>query len=151
MTTIPAAIPRLHRLFREAAGIDIDKADVKRLEDFIYRKTYDLLLRAVAIAKANARSAIDWIDVPLGKGLQECMHAFLRLDAQAEVRTVLEALVKEPPLDLPYSEELESRLPDIAGALTVALARSFPIIDPDLKNPQSAHWERAFALFDLLV
>jgi hypothetical protein len=33
----------------------------------------------------------------------------------------------------------------------VALAHSFKIIEPGLKNPQTAHWERAFALFDLLL
>jgi hypothetical protein len=33
----------------------------------------------------------------------------------------------------------------------IALARSFKIIDPGLKNPGTAEWERAFALFDLLI
>jgi len=56
------------------------------------------------------------------------------------------------------SSELASRqsggvihLPIIAGALSVGLARSFKIIDPDLKNPQTVHWERSFRLFDLLL
>jgi len=34
----------------------------------------------------------------------------------------------------------------------MALARSFKIIDPDLKNPQARrHWERSFQIFDLLL
>jgi exopolyphosphatase/pppGpp-phosphohydrolase len=33
----------------------------------------------------------------------------------------------------------------------IALARSFKIIDPGLKNPDTEHWERAFRLFDLLI
>ena len=37
-----------------------------------------------------------------------------------------------------------------AGGLTVALARAFKILDPKVKNPQSVHWERAMAIFDLL-
>ena len=36
------------------------------------------------------------------------------------------------------------------GGLTVALARAFKILDPKVKNPQSVHWERAMAIFDLL-
>ena len=32
----------------------------------------------------------------------------------------------------------------------MALARTFTIIDPELKNPQTKHWERAFQIFDLL-
>ena len=43
------------------------------------------------------------------------------------------------------------KLPELAGGLSVALARSFNQIDPAVKKPQSEHWERAFALFDLLL
>jgi hypothetical protein len=38
--------------------------------------------------------------------------------------------VPEPLIELPYSDELEARLPVIAGGLSLALARSFTIIDP---------------------
>jgi hypothetical protein len=37
------------------------------------------------------------------------------------------------------------------GGLSVALARTFKVLDPDLKNPSSRHWERAFRIFDLLL
>jgi hypothetical protein len=33
----------------------------------------------------------------------------------------------------------------------VALARSFKIVDPKLKNPSSEHWQRSFEMFDLLL
>ena len=56
-----------------------------------------------------------------------------------------------PPLDLAYGVETEARLPEVAGGLSLALARTFKIIDPDLKNPQSEHWERSFRIFDLLL
>jgi hypothetical protein len=46
---------------------------------------------------------------------------------------------------------MESRLPEVVGGLSVALARSFKVVDPGLKNPQTIQWERAFALFDLLL
>jgi hypothetical protein len=44
-----------------------------------------------------------------------------------------------------------ARVPEIAGALSLALARTFKLIDPDLKNPQCEHWERSFRIFDLLL
>jgi hypothetical protein len=50
-----------------------------------------------------------------------------------------------------YGEETVARLPEIYGGLSYALARSFKIVDPHLKNPQTAHWETAFQLFDLLL
>ena len=44
-----------------------------------------------------------------------------------------------------------ARLPEIVGGLSLALARTFTIIEPKLRNPSSAHWERAFRIFDLLL
>jgi hypothetical protein len=49
------------------------------------------------------------------------------------------------------SDETESRLPDVVGGLSLALARTFKIIDPEVKNPQTEHWERAFSIFNLLL
>jgi hypothetical protein len=37
------------------------------------------------------------------------------------------------------------------GGLSVALAQTFRIIDPGLKNPQTEQWERAFRVFNLLL
>jgi hypothetical protein len=49
----PEGIPRIQRLFREAAGLHFDKADLKRYED---HRIYLLLLRAEANAKLAATS-----------------------------------------------------------------------------------------------
>jgi hypothetical protein len=35
--------------------------------------------------------------------------------------------------------------------MSLALARSFKIIDPEIKHPASEMWERAFQLFNLLL
>jgi hypothetical protein len=51
-------IARFERFFRQAAGIDIDKSDVRRFDDFVNDRIYALLLRAVAIAKANGRDVV---------------------------------------------------------------------------------------------
>jgi hypothetical protein len=45
----------------------------------------------------------------------------------------------------------EARLPEIAGGLSLALARTFEIIDPDLRNPQSEHRKRALRIFEQLL
>jgi Domain of unknown function (DUF1931) len=59
--------------------------------------------------------------------------------------------VPEPQMDLPYSEETEARLPKIAGGLSLAIARTFKIIDPELKHPATEQWKRAFRIFDQLL
>ena len=78
------------------------------------------------------------------------MRAFDGLDTALELQPILDQLVALPPLDLAYSYEMEAELPRLVGGLTVALARAFKILDPKVKNPQSVHWERAMAIFDLL-
>ena len=50
---------KVERLFRKSAGLDVDKADIARYQDFINRKLYDLLLMAQATAKANNHIAIE--------------------------------------------------------------------------------------------
>ncbi len=145
-------IARLERLFRLAAGLDIDKGDVTRYDEFVHKKTHDLLLRGEANAKANGRDVIQPSDLPITKGLQESIHACRKLsEGQLELEPILRALAQLPQLDLAYNEEIEEKLPEVVGGLSYALARSFKIVNPDLKNPQYKHWDTAFRLFDLLL
>src|ERR1700738_907590 len=85
------------------------------------------------------------------RGWQERIHEFGNIDEQIEQKPIIDYLAALPPLDLAYSEETEARLPELAGGISVALARTFKIIDPALKNPQSEHWERSQRIFDLLL
>jgi hypothetical protein len=145
------AVARFERFFRAAASLDVDKRDIRRHGDFIDQKLYDLLIMGQATAKANGRDIIEPRDLPMTKGLQERIHEFVDLDEEIEVRPIMAELAAWPPLEAALSDETERRLPDIVGGLSLALARAFKIIDPDLRNPQTAHWERAFQVFDLLL
>ena len=144
-------VARFERFFRAAAGLDVDKDDLKRFDDFVGQQVYDLLLVGQAAAKANRRDVVQPSDLPITKGLQESIHEFERIDQEVELQPILDQLAARPQLDLSLSEEVEARLPAIVGGLAVALARTLKIIDPDVKNPQSRHWERAFRIFDLLL
>jgi hypothetical protein len=144
-------VARLERFFRAAASLDVDRDDLKRLQDFIEHKLYDLLLMAQASAKANARDIVEPQDIPITKGLQECLHAFREVDEELDLEPILDRLTAYPPLDLALSEDTEAHLPAVVGALSVALARTFPLVAPDVKNPRTAEWERVFRLFDLLL
>ncbi|HEU4847350.1 MAG TPA: DUF1931 family protein [Rubrobacteraceae bacterium] len=148
---MPIGVSNFERFFRAAASLDVDKDDLRRYEDFVNRKVRDLLLISRAAARANGRDIIEPWDLPITKGLQETIHDFREMDEAAEVRPMLEQIVAIPPQELAYSEETEGRLPEIAGGLSLALARAFKIIEPRLKNPQTEHWERAYRVFDLLL
>jgi hypothetical protein len=144
-------VARFERFFRLAAGLDVDKDDLKRYGDFVDQKLYDLLLVGQAVAKANGRDVVQPSDLPITKGLQERIHEFGELDEEVELQPILDQLAARPPLDLSLGEEVEARLPAIVGGLSVALAQTFRIIDPGLKNPQTEQWEGAFRVFNLLL
>ena len=147
----PAGIAKFERLFRKAAQLDVDQEDIVRCEDFINRKLFDLLLMAQATAKWNSRIIIEPQDLPVTKGLQESIQAFKRINAELELMQILGHKVERPTLDLAIGYETDERLPEVAGGLTYALAKTFVIIKPELKNPQTEHWNQAFRLFDLLM
>lgn len=144
-------VSKFERFFRLASGLDVDKDDLKRYSDFVGEKLYDLMLIAQASAKANSRDILQPSDLPVTKGLQERIHEFRNLDEEIDLQPILEQLATWPPLDVTVSEETESRLPAVVGGLSVALARTFRILDPDLKNPQTTHWDRSSALMSLLL
>jgi hypothetical protein len=145
------AVSRFEHFFRAAAGLDVDKADLKRYSDFVNRKLYDMLIVAEAAAKSNRRDIIQPWDLPITKGLQENMHDFRDLDEELDLTSILAELAALPPLDLSLSEEAEARLPAVAGGLSVALARAFRAIEPDRKNPASKEWARTIRVFNLLL
>jgi hypothetical protein len=142
---------QIEHFFRAAAGLDVDKEDIKRYYEFVDRKVADLLLMAQHTAKSNDRITVEPRDLPITKGLQENIHAFEKLDLDIGLEPILDKEVPEPQIDLPYSEETERRLPAIAGGMSLALARTFKIIDPQLKHPATEMWERAFEIFNQLL
>ncbi|MEU7897340.1 DUF1931 family protein [Nonomuraea sp. NPDC049152] len=142
---------RFERFFRAAAGLDVDKNDLKRFNDFVNQKLYDMLVVAEAAAKENRRDIIQPWDLPITKGLQENMHEFRDLDEELELSPILEQLTALPPLDLSLSVDAEARLPAVAGGLSMVLARALKIVEPDLKNPSSEHWQRMSRLLGLLL
>ncbi len=145
------AVKQFERLFREAASLDIDKSDIKRLEDFVNQRLHDLLLLGEAAAKANGRDVIEVHDLPITKGLQEQIHEFRKLNEEIPLAGILEQLAKLPPLSLAYSEELEQKLPELAGAITMSLARVFKAVKPELKNPGTAEWEQVEQIYRILL
>ncbi len=144
-------VPKFEQLFRKAASLDVDKEDLKRLNDFVRTRIHDLLVRGVASARANGRDIIAPHDLPITKGLQESMHAFRRLDEEIEAEPVLAQLAALPWVGLDYDEEVRNLLPELAGGITTALARTFRIMEPGLRNPRTEHWEKAEAIFEMLL
>lgn len=144
-------VAKFERFFRAAGSLDVDKDDLRRYSEFVDQKVYDLVVMAQATAKANDRDVIQPWDLPITKGLQESMHRFRDIDEEIELAPILEQLTIRPPLDLSLSDEAQEHLPLVVGGLSVALAQSFRLIWPHLKNPHPNEWDLAFRLFELLL
>jgi hypothetical protein len=142
---------KFERFFRVAGDVSVDRDDVTRYLDFVNDAIYDLLIIGQATAKANVRDILDPWDLPITKGLQESIHAFRRLDEEIKLAPILESLAARPPLDVTLDDETQARLPEIFGGISVALARTFKLIDAELKAVHTQEWERTFNLFRLLI
>jgi hypothetical protein len=142
---------KFERLFRAAGGVDVDRDDIKRYLGFVNDALFDLLIIGRNTARANARDVIQPRDLPVTKGLQESTHAFEKLDEQIELGSILDEIAGRPPLDVTLSDETAELLPPLFGGISVALARTFRVIDADLKAVHREEWERAFAIFRQLI
>jgi uncharacterized protein DUF1931 len=145
-----SGIPLFVRFFRSVASIDIDKSDLRRFREFVDEQIDSLAIAGRNSAKWNGRDVISPQDLPITSGIQERMREFDKLDEAEEIRELLRQQVRRPPDEVTFAEETERMLPELFGGLSVALARSFRIIDPKLANPSTPDWERSFALFRLI-
>ena len=146
----PAGVPVFERVFRVIASIQIDRSDVRRFRDFVDQQIDDMAISGRNSARWNGRDVIAPQDLPITRGLQERMREFDKLEEAEEIRELLRQDVRRPPAEVTFAEETEQLLPEVFGGLSVALARSFRVIDPTLANPGTAHWERAFEMFRLV-
>ena len=144
-------IPEVSRFFRAAGDVAVDKDDVKRYWDFVDEKVDDIAIAGRDSARWNGRDVIAPQDLPVTRGLQEQMRAFSGLDEADELRRLLRDSLRRPPGDVTFGEETEDVLVEVFGGMSLALARSFRILDPQVRNPSTEHWERAFDLFRLLL
>ncbi|MBN9113658.1 MAG: DUF1931 family protein [Pseudonocardia sp.] len=143
----PSSVPVFERFFRSVAQLKVDKNDVKRFREFVDQMVDDIAIAGRNGARWNGRDVIAPMDLPITKGLQERMREFDKLEEAVNIRTVLAEGVRRPPADVTFSEETEEMLPELFGGLSIACARAFRIVDPDVVHPSTEHWDRVTDLF----
>src|SRR4051794_28172180 len=146
-----AGIPELKRFFRAAGGIDVDKADVRRFQEFVDERVDDLAVAGRDVARWNGRDVIAPQDLPITSGLQEQIRAFGKLEEADEIRQLLRRTVRRPPGDVTFGEDTEDVLVEVFGGISVALARSFRLPAGRGTTPTSEPGDRALGLSGLLV
>jgi hypothetical protein len=148
--THPSGIPAFERFFRSVASITIHKNDVRRFREFVDEQIDDIAIAGRNSAKWNGRDVVVAQDLPITKGVQERMREFDKLEEAEEIRELLRQVVRQPPGDVTFAEDTERLLPELFGGLSIALARSFRVVDAKVSNPSTDHWNRVFTLFRLV-
>jgi len=141
----------LKKLLRRSAGIDIDKSDMKRLNDLIGSKLNDLLVIGVRNASYNDRDIVMEPDLPLTKGFLERRQEFRKFDEAMNLQPILKHLATYPPLERALSADVEAMLPELAGTLAMLAGRTMKVLDPAVRNPDDMLWERVLILMELLL
>ena len=113
--THPSGIPVFERFFRSAAGIKIDKHDVRRFREFVDEQIDDIAIAGRVSARGNGRDVVVAQDLPITKGVQERMCEFDKLEEAEEVRELLRRVVRQPPGDVAFAEDTERLLPELFG------------------------------------
>jgi hypothetical protein len=149
--THPSGIATFERFFRSVASIKIAKNDVRRFREFVDEQIDDIAIAGRNSAKWNGRDVVVAQDLPITKGVQERMREFDKLEEAEEIRELLRQAVRLPPGDVTFAEDTERLLPELFGGLSIALARSFRVVDPKVANPSTEHWDRVFTLFRLVL
>ncbi len=144
-------IKKFEKLFRSVGSMDVDKNDIVRLNDFINRAIYRLLETGMERAKLNGRDVLWYTDLPITQGLETNIEEFRRVDEELDLSEILETIAGLPALPLAIGEDIEQELPNIAGGITIALIKSFKIINPKRKNPQTRDWEQVTQVFETLL
>jgi hypothetical protein len=144
-------LSRFESLFRKVASLDVDKQDIKRMNELINQKIVDLIILAEAAARSNGRDIIQYYDLPITKGIQEHINEFKKYDYHLELSPLLGRVTTIPQLNSTCSKEIEDSIANIAGSLTIMLAKIFKVIDPDLKNPVTDDWNKIYKIFNIML
>ena len=104
----------LKKFLRRSAGIDIDKSDMKRLNDLIGSKLNDLLVIGVRNASYNDRDIVMEPDLPLTKGFLERRQEFRKFDEAMGLKPILEHLAT---IELPFEGQAFAFDPSRSGVL----------------------------------
>ena len=142
---------KFERFFRAAGGVSVDRDDVKRYLDFVNDAIYDLLIIGQATAEAERPRRHRAVG-PAGHqgpaGEHACVPAARGGDRAAADSGVAGG---QPAARIALDVDTEARLPLLFGGVSVALARTFKLIDAEHEGGAHRGMGRSFSLFRQLI
>jgi hypothetical protein len=147
--------PWLHALIERATRLELDEAQIGRIEDIAERKLVDLFDVAEEAAAANGRARVQQHDLPLTKGLQLLLLEVEDIAREFQLEPLL-VFLADAGIRTPFDEGLRPEIPRLMAALLILTARTVALLDapdggPAPARPSSRALERAQALLDLVL
>jgi hypothetical protein len=137
-------------LLSRRRSLDVDKDDLKRYGELSAGSSTTCSSSAKPPQKANGRDVIEPFDLPIAHGLQEGLYEstdWTRTSSRAHPRRRRDAAATRSVVQPGHRGPAPGRRrgPDRGPRTELQGPR------PQVKNPCTSHWERAFRIFDLLV
>ncbi len=142
---------KLEALFRKAASLDIHKGHAKEIVEIAEKKLHDLLLAAERNTNINNREVIWESDLPITKGLQETIIETRKLEEELNIDDILSYLASITPLKYPLAGDLEAKLPEIAGAILVVIAKIIKEVNENSRAVNHEAIEKCSRILDLTL
>jgi hypothetical protein len=126
----------LRTLFERATALDLDQAQLTRIEEIAEHKLVDLFDVAEDTAVANGRTRVLRQDLPLTKGLQTLLLEVADFAREVGLDGLL-IFLADAGIRTPFDEGLQSEVPRLIAALLILTGRLVELVET-LDGPSSA-------------
>jgi Domain of unknown function (DUF1931)/BON domain len=147
--------PWLHTLIERATGLDLDEAQIARIEDLAEGKLVDLFDVAEDAAIANGRVRVLRQDLPLTKGLQILLLEVADIAREFQLEPLL-VFLADAGIRTQFDEGLRAEIPRLMAALLILIGRLVVLLESDNGRidgirPSSQALDRVSSILDLTL
>jgi hypothetical protein len=155
VSAVGYGFPWLHTLLERTTHLDLDEAQIARIEDIAEQKLVDLFDVAEDAAIANGRGRVMRHDLPLTKGLQLLLLEVADLAREFELEPLL-VFLSDAGIRTPFDEGMREEIPRLMAAVLILTGRVVALLDlsddhPIPSRPTEPQFERASAILDLTL
>jgi hypothetical protein len=156
VSAVGYSFPWLHTLLERTTGLDLDEAQVGRIEDIAEQKIIDLFDVAEDAAIANGRARVMRQDLPLTKGLQLLLLEVADIAREFELEPLL-VFLADAGIRTPFDDSMRDEIPRLMAAMLILTGRVVALLDtPEVPGkhpirPARPQLERASAILDLTL
>ena len=148
-------LPRLEALYRRFTGLDLDKGRAEEIIEVASKKLEDLLRVGQERAWARGSDVVEWIDLPITRGLAETIEYYRRererlQDPRLDLAPIVDYLTGRIS-GLVIGDSVRENLQDLTATVLLLIGYIIKRIDPKARKPSKEDIERARQILDLTL